>query len=83
MGLAKRTLKESSKCLFIDDFLRAGGTVNGIQDLLNEFDSELIGIGVLVDNKDVTKKLPTNYTSLVDYYGVDKDGNIRVEASKN
>lgn len=83
MGLAKRTLKESSRCLFIDDFLRAGGTVNGIQDLLNEFDSVLVGIGVLVDNKDVTKKLPTSYTSLVDYYGVDKDGNVRVEASKN
>jgi len=83
MGLAKRTLKESSRCLFIDDFLRAGGTVNGIQDLLNEFDSVLVGIGVLVDNKDVTKKLPTAYTSLVDYYGVDKDGNVRVEASKN
>ncbi|WP_312649663.1 pur operon repressor [Proteiniclasticum sp.] len=83
MGLAKRTLKSSSRCLFIDDFLRAGGTVNGIADLLNEFDSELIGIGVLVDNKEVPKKLPTPYTSLVDYFGVNEDGNVVLEVSKN
>lgn len=83
MGLAKRTLKSSSKCLFIDDFLRAGGTVNGIADLLNEFDSELIGIGVLVDNKEVTKKLPTPYTSLVDYHGVNAEGEVIVEGSTN
>ena len=82
MGLAKRTLKSSSKCLFIDDFLRAGGTVHGISDLLNEFDSELVGIGVLVDNKEVVKKMPTGYVSLVDYRGVDEEGNISVEASR-
>ncbi|HSL86010.1 MAG TPA: hypothetical protein VK861_03660, partial [Bacteroidales bacterium] len=56
--------------------LRAGGTVNGIADLLNEFDSELIGIGVLVDSKEVVKKLPTPYISIVDYHGVDEEGNV-------
>ncbi|HSR03252.1 MAG TPA: phosphoribosyltransferase family protein, partial [Proteiniclasticum sp.] len=82
MGLAKRTLKTASRCLFIDDFLRAGGTVNGIADLLNEFDSQLIGIGVLVDNKEVIKKLPTPYTSLVDYHGVDENGDVVMEVSE-
>ncbi len=83
MGLAKRTLKSGSRCLFIDDFLRAGGTVNGIRDLLFEFDSELVGIGVLVDNKEVEKNLPTPYTSLVDYHGLNADGEVVMEISKN
>lgn len=83
MGLSKRTLKNSSKCLFIDDFLRAGGTVNGIQDLLREFDSELVGIGVLVDNKEVKKNLPKPTVCIVNYYGIDEDGNIRMEPSEN
>ena len=81
MGLAKRTLREASKCLFIDDFLRAGGTVNGIADLLEEFGSELVGIGVVVNNKEVEKKLPTPYTALVDYHGVDAEGKIHMTVS--
>lgn len=83
MGLAKRTLKSGSRCLFIDDFLRAGGTVNGIRDLLYEFESELVGIGVLVDNKEVDKKLPMDYTSLVDYHGLNAEGELQVEISKD
>lgn len=81
MGLSKRTLKISSRCLFIDDFLRAGGTVNGIEDLLREFDSELIGIGVLVDNKEVKKTMTQPYVSIVDYYGIDEKGAIRMKPS--
>ncbi len=83
MGLAKKSIKESSKCLFIDDFLRAGGTVNGIFNLLKEFDSELIGIGVLVDNKEVKKNLSLDHISLVNYHGVTENGTIDVEISKN
>ncbi|NLB20210.1 MAG: pur operon repressor [Clostridium sp.] len=83
MGLAKRTLKSGSRCLFIDDFLRAGGTVNGIRDLLYEFESELVGIGVLVDNKEVDKNLPMSYTSLVDYHGLNDVGELILEISKD
>ncbi len=40
---------------FIDDFMKAGGTALGIINLLKEFESELLGIGVLIDNTDITK----------------------------
>ncbi len=36
--------------------MKGGGTAQGIKDLLKEFDNELVGIGVLVDNKEVEKE---------------------------
>ena len=37
MSLARRALKEQSRVLIIDDFMKAGGTIQGMVDLLNEF----------------------------------------------
>ena len=64
MSLAKKSMKPSSRCVFIDDFLRGGGTAQGITDLLKEFDSELVGTGVLVDNVGVANKRVTDYAQL-------------------
>lgn len=66
MALAKKCMKSSSKCVFIDDFLRGGGTAKGIRDLLKEFDSELVGTGVLVDNVGIEKKITNDYISIID-----------------
>ena len=66
MALAKKCMKPSSKCVFIDDFLRGGGTAEGIRDLLKEFDSELVGTGVLVDNVGIENKRTTDYISIID-----------------
>jgi purine operon repressor len=32
MSLARRALKEGSRVLIIDDFMKAGGTVQGMRD---------------------------------------------------
>lgn len=82
MSLAKRSLKKNSKCIFIDDFMKAGGTALGILDLLKEFENELTGIGVLIDNVDTPKKLVTDYISIVDYYGIDSEGAVQFSPSK-
>ena len=66
MSLAKKSMKPSSRCVFIDDFLRGGGTAEGIRDLLKEFDSELVGTGVLVDNVGIENKRTTDYISIID-----------------
>ena len=66
MALAKKCMKPSSKCVFIDDFLRGGGTAEGIRDLLKEFDSELVGTGVLVDNVGIENKRTSDYISIID-----------------
>jgi purine operon repressor len=73
MSLSRRALKSGSKCIFIDDFMKAGGTTLGIINLLKEFDSELVGIGVMVDDVETSKKLIGEYVSIVEFSGIDSD----------
>lgn len=82
MSLAKKSMKAESKCIFIDDFMKGGGTAQGIKDLLREFDSELVGIGVLVDNNCVEKKLVDEYVSIVELNSVDHSSIIDIQPSK-
>ncbi|GAA0078542.1 pur operon repressor [Clostridium sp. CTA-5] len=82
MSLSKKSMKSKSKCIFIDDFMKAGGTALGIKELLREFESELVGIGVLVDNKEFNKKLVDEYVSIVELKVVDKGSIMEVSPSK-
>ncbi|MGG7144016.1 pur operon repressor [Clostridium nigeriense] len=81
MSLSKRSMKPKSKCIFIDDFLRGGGTAQGIKDLLNEFESELIGIGVLIDNIGVTQKRVDEYISIVELKNLEDEQGLEVRPS--
>ena len=51
MVLSKRTLAENSNVLVVDDFMRAGGSINGVMNLMNEFKAEVKGVSVLVESK--------------------------------
>lgn len=82
MSLSKKSLSKGSRCLFIDDFMKAGGTALGIMDLLKEFDSELVGIGVLVDNIETNKKLIGEYVSIVEFLGINEEGKALINPSK-
>lgn len=82
MSLSKKSMKPSSKCIFIDDFLRGGGTAKGIKDLLKEFDSELVGIGVLVDNVGVSKKKVSEYISIVELKHLEENDKLEVNPSE-
>lgn len=82
MSLSKKAMKSGSKCIFIDDFMRAGGTAVGIINLLKEFDSELLGIGVLIDNVETPKKLVRDYVSIVDFKGIDDKGDAQLFPSE-
>jgi len=65
MVLPVKSLKKSSKILFIDDFMKGGGTSKGIIELANQFESEVVGIGVLIETNQPEKKLVEKYYSLV------------------
>lgn len=79
MSLARRALKESSKVLIIDDFMRAGGTVKGMMDMLQEFKASVVGVGVLVESGEVEEHLIDDYVSLARLSGVDfKTRNLKV-----
>ncbi len=65
MVLPMKSLKRNSRLLFIDDFMKGGGTSKGIVEMANQFDSEVVGIGVLIETNEPNKKLIGNYYSLM------------------
>ena len=82
MSLSKKSMKPTSRSIFIDDFMKGGGTALGIKELLKEFNSDLVGIGVLVDNKQVAKKLVDEYVSIVELKAVKESSVIDIRPSK-
>lgn len=82
MSLARRALKESSRVLIIDDFMKAGGTVRGMMDLLKEFNASVAGVGVFVESGEpgTEERLVEDYVSLARIAAIDpKTKRIRVE----
>ena len=79
MFLSKRSLKAGSRVLIVDDFLKGGGTVNGMISLLSEFDSELAGVAVFADNAQANRD-HLEYKSLLKVTNIDvKSNKIDVE----
>lgn len=65
MVLSKRSLKEGAHVLVVDDFMKAGGTINGMINLLEEFRAVVAGIAVLVESEYAEERLVDDYISLV------------------
>lgn len=76
MALPLRALKEYSKVIFVDDFMKAGGTAKGVIDLMKEFKVDVIGVSVVLATKDPVKKLVNNYFSLIELDYIDEDKQI-------
>lgn len=73
MTLARRALPTEANVLIIDDFMRAGGTIRGMIDLLQEFDASVQGVGVFVEGGDIGEDevLIEDYISLARLKHVD------------
>jgi purine operon repressor len=65
MSLPRRALKPNSKVIIIDDFMRGGGTIRVMIDLMNEFGAEVIGTGVFISKATPKNKLVDDYISLI------------------
>ncbi|NLJ80739.1 MAG: pur operon repressor [Firmicutes bacterium] len=65
MSLSRRALASKSRVLLIDDFMRAGGTLRGLTDLMGEFDCEVVGKGVFIETGWPKEKLVTDHLALV------------------
>ncbi|WP_242986428.1 pur operon repressor [Vallitalea guaymasensis] len=84
MALAKRSIPKGAKVLFVDDFMKAGGTAKGITDLMKEFEAEVMGIAVVMSTKEPEDKLIKDYYSLLEFDGIDeKDEKINIYRKKN
>lgn len=65
MELSKRSLKRGSHVLVVDDFMKGGGTVNGMKSMIEEFESELVGITVFAEGSFEGRRMVEEYTSLL------------------
>ncbi|MGE5614946.1 MAG: pur operon repressor [Bacillota bacterium] len=82
MVLSMRSLKRNSRLLFIDDFMKGGGTAKGILELAREFACEVAGINVLVQTAEPSKKLVDSWFSLLTLHEVDEErGIIKISPS--
>ncbi|HEY8343119.1 MAG TPA: pur operon repressor [Calditerricola sp.] len=80
MSLSRRALTESARVLIIDDFMKAGGTIRGMIDLLREFQAHVVGIGVFVESAYAEERLVDGYVSLARLTEVDvRERRIRLE----
>ncbi|MBI3975299.1 MAG: pur operon repressor [Armatimonadetes bacterium] len=83
MTLPLRAIPPGAKVVFIDDFLRGGGTARGVFDLVREFRAELVGIGVLIETAVPKEKMADRYLSLIVYEGVNEHGEVLVYPSRH
>ena len=65
MSLAKRAVEPGTKAIIIDDFMRGGGSMKGIVEILDEFDVEVVGMGVAIAATKPEKKRVTDYVPVV------------------
>lgn len=72
MVLPKRSLQEEANVCIVDDFMKAGGTITGMNCLLEEFNANVKAIGVLAEADDEEdERVVEDYTSLIKITNVD------------
>lgn len=65
MELSKRSLKAGTRVLVVDDYMKGGGTLKGMQALITEFEAELIGITVFAQGNFNGQRMIDDVTSLL------------------
>lgn len=73
MELSRRTLSAGANVVVVDDFMKGGGTLNGMKSLIKEFDANLVGMTVLAEGEVTGKRLVDNCTSLLKVNAVDDE----------
>lgn len=75
MALSRRAVKPGQKAVIIDDFMKGGGTLRGMSELMQEFQVEVVGIGVMVATaKSPAEKLGVRAILTLD--GFDAETNV-------
>lgn len=84
MSLSKRSIKKNSKVVIIDDFMKGGGTALGIINLMNEFETKVEGVSILIASENPKDKLVQSYYPLMILKGLDQNkGIIDIVPSNN
>ena len=73
MSIAKRAVTPGSTAIIIDDFMRGGGSIRGIAEILAEFDVSIVGVGVATASIKPEKKKIGQYTAIAYLGDVDEE----------
>ena len=74
MALSRRAVKEGQRALIIDDFMKGGGTLQGMVDMMAEFQATVVGIGVMIATKHPAEKRCKNVKTLLTLDSMDVAG---------
>ncbi|MHA5180957.1 pur operon repressor [Oenococcus oeni] len=64
MELSRRSLLTGLNILIVDDFMKAGGTINGMKTLAKEFDSDVKGVAIFAEGRAQERQVD-DFTSLL------------------
>ena len=73
MALARRSVSPGQKALIIDDFMKGGGTLQGMVDMMGEFQTEVVGVGVMIATAEPERKRVQGAKALLVLEGFEKD----------
>ncbi|MDO4393673.1 MAG: pur operon repressor [Bacillota bacterium] len=76
MSISKRAAAPGSKVLIIDDFMRGGGSIKGIVEILNEMDIQVVGKGIAIVDVTPQRKKVEDYFPIIHLAGVDETSKI-------
>ena len=65
MTVSKRSLTIGQRVLIVDDFMKGGGTLNGIESLVHELDCTVVGAAVFVEGPFSGVRPLTDYRSVL------------------
>ena len=83
MALARRAVTVGQRALIIDDFMKGGGTLRGMVDMMAEFQAEVMGVGVMISTAQPEKKRVAGAKSLMVLTEVDaQKGRVTVESAE-
>ena len=73
MALARRAVAPGQRALIIDDFMKGGGTLQGMVDLMKEFLAEVVGVGVMIATARPERKRVEGAWALLILEGFEQD----------
>lgn len=78
MYMGTKQLKKGCRVLIVDDFMRGGSTAAGMYLMAQQFDAEVVGIGIFIASEEPKAKAVPNYRSLLTLCHENGTGKLKV-----
>lgn len=73
MALARRAVHAGQRALIVDDFMKGGGTLQGMVDMMREFQAEVVGVCVMIATAEPRERRVKGARSLLVLDGFDRN----------